>query len=141
MHVAVRLAAYTTVKYIILLFDQQTKLSYSLLKSRNFHTNQRKIEKQKLPTTVITIKINLKYPCASLKITHQCHYKKLNITYNLAMYKLQTYTIILLFGEQIEPPHSLSRSRNSHVNRRKIEKLKLPTTVIMIKISLKYPCD
>ena len=31
-------------------------------------------------------------------------------------------SIILLFGQQMEPPHSLSRSRNFHVNRRKIEK-------------------
>ena len=31
-------------------------------------------------------------------------------------------SIILLFGQQTEPPHSLSRSRNSDVNRRKIEK-------------------
>jgi len=30
-------------------------------------------------------------------------------------------SIILLFGQQTEPPRSLSRPRNSHVNRRKIE--------------------
>ena len=35
------------------------------------------------------------------------------------MYKLQTYTIILLFGQQTEPPRSLSRSKNFHVNRKK----------------------
>ena len=55
------------------------------------------------------------------------------------MYKLQTYTIILLFDQQTDPPRSLSRSRNSHVNRRKIEK-KLPTTAITIKISLTHHC-
>ena len=38
------------------------------------------------------------------------------------MYKLQTYTIILLFDQQTEPPRSLSRRRNSHVNQREIEK-------------------
>jgi len=32
-------------------------------------------------------------------------------------------TIILLFGQQTEPSRSLSRSRNPHVNRRKIEKI------------------
>ena len=31
-------------------------------------------------------------------------------------------SIILLFGQQTEPPRSLSRPRNSHVNREKIEK-------------------
>ena len=31
-------------------------------------------------------------------------------------------SIILLFGQQTEPPRSLSRSRNFHINRRKIEK-------------------
>ena len=31
-------------------------------------------------------------------------------------------SIILLFGQQTEPPRSLSRPKNSHVNRRKIEK-------------------
>ena len=41
---------------IILLFDQQTGPRYS-------HVNRKKIEK-KLPTTVITIKISLKYHCA-----------------------------------------------------------------------------
>ena len=30
--------------------------------------------------------------------------------------------IILLFGQQMKPPRSLSRPRNSHINRRKIEK-------------------
>ena len=33
-----------------------------------------------------------------------------------------TLLVILLFDQQTEPPHSLLRSRNSHVNRRKIEK-------------------
>jgi len=31
-------------------------------------------------------------------------------------------SIILLFGQQTEPPRSLSRYRNFHINRRKIEK-------------------
>ena len=35
-------------------------------------------------------------------------------------------SIILFFGQQTEPPRLLSRSRNSRVNRR--------------KINLKYPC-
>ena len=43
---------------------------------------------------------------------------------------LCTSSIILLFSQQTEPPYSLSRSRNFHINRRKKEKLKLPTTAI-----------
>ena len=39
--------------------------------------------------------------------------------------------------QQMEPPRSLSRSRNSHVNRRKKEeKLKFPTTAITKKLAL-----
>ena len=49
--------------------------------------------------------------------------------------KTHDKSIILLFGQQTEPPRSLSRPRNSYGNRRKIEKLKLPSTVIIIKIS------
>ena len=45
-------------------------------------------------------------------------------------------SIILLFVQQKEPPHS--RSINSHVNQRKKKKEKLSTTAITIKTSLKY---
>ena len=46
------------------------------------------------------------------------------------MYQLQTYiinilfmllSIILLIGQQTEPPRSLSKPRNSHINRRRIK--------------------
>ena len=39
------------------------------------------------------------------------------------LFKIEYFqSIILLFGQQMEPPHSLLRPRNSHVNRRKIER-------------------
>ena len=58
----------------------------SLLRLKNSHVNRRKLEKIKIITTTITIKISLKYPHAD-----QYHYEKLNIKYYLAMYQLQIY--------------------------------------------------
>ena len=34
-------------------------------------------------------------------------------------------SIILLFDQQMEPPHSLLRPKNSHINQRKIRKIKI----------------
>ena len=50
--------------------------------------------------------------------------------YNLLRWMISHLSIILLFGQQMKPPRSLSRPINSHVNRRKKEKLKLPITTI-----------
>jgi len=52
----------------------------------------------------------------------------------------QESIILLLFGQQTEPPRSLSRPKNSHVNRRKIKKIKITHNYNYDEISLKYPC-
>ena len=49
---------------------------------------------------------------------------------------LYTSSIILLFSQQTEPPYSLSKSRNFHINRRKI---KITHHCHYVKNSLKYP--
>ena len=57
------------------------------------------------------------------------------IFYGSNLIFLYKISIILLFGQQTKPTRPLSRSKNSHVNQRKKEKLKLPTTAITEKLA------
>ena len=47
--------------------------------------------------------------------------KNQRLWFLLTLLHLRRQSIILLFGQQTESPRSLSRPRNSHVNRRKIK--------------------
>ena len=70
------------------------------------------------------------------KIRIDCSQKETRPWRHDAMQQTTELNIIAIDDHQkMEPPRSLSRSRNSHVNRRKKEeKLKFPTTAIMKKL-------
>ena len=53
---------------------------------------------------------------------YQCSCMLNQVTQTATLTLVIMISIILLFGQQMEPPRSFSRHRNSHVNRRKIEK-------------------
>ena len=70
---------------------------------------------------ILFIDMNIQVQMIYLHVTY-LHINILSSLKNIHVIYLHPQSIILLFGQQMETPRSLSRPRNSHINRRKIKK-------------------